>query len=101
MDMWLVAFVLTILLVFVLAYLYRTGAFYKVRVRTGQPSLDTICVAYTFYKGSYSEIYLAFKKLSTLVKLTPQLKSIGIFYDDPALVRHFDFVDFCKIISKF
>ena len=74
------------LVIITILYLYRTGVFYKIKVRTDQPTLDTSCLAYTFYKGSYRDIHLAFKKINSIVKLTPDLKTLGIYYDDPALV---------------
>ena len=88
MEFWLIILIILIILVSVVfAYLYRTGVFYEVKIRTDKPSLDTICLAYKFYQGSYAEIYLAFKGLNSIVKLTNKSKSIGIFYDDPALVE--------------
>ena len=84
--MWLIFTILILILAVIFAYLIRTGIFYKVQIRTGAPSLDTICLAYKFYKGSYSEIYLAFKNLNSTVKLSSNFKPLGIYYDDPELV---------------
>ena len=84
--MWLILTILLLVIAAIIAYLHRTGVFYKVQIRTGPPSLDTICLAYKFFKGSYSDIYLAFKELNSTVKLTSTIQPIGIYYDDPDVV---------------
>ncbi len=83
----LISSILVLIVAFIFAYLYRTGLFYKVEVRTGKPSLDTICLAYKFYQGSYREIPKAFNSLHSIVKRSSSLRPLGIYYDDPDLVE--------------
>lgn len=90
MEPWLILIILAILALAMYLYLHRTGAFYKIKIRTDKPSLDTICFAYKFYQGSYSEIYLAFKNLNSILKqasVASHFKKIGIYYDDPVGVK--------------
>jgi hypothetical protein len=91
MDLWLlISIILTILtmMVMVISWLiYRVSLRFEIKVRTDKPSLDTICLAYKFYQGDYSQAYLAFKELYSIIGSRKNVKVVGIFYDDPLEVQ--------------
>lgn len=87
-----------LVLLIVLVYLIYSGVFYRIKIRTDQPSFGTMCLSYKFYKGSYSDIRFAFSELSSIVPLE-KTKVIGIYYDDPKLVNFNYFIKFLNLNS--
>ncbi|XP_071486196.1 testis-expressed protein 264-like [Diadema antillarum] len=74
----LVALILTVALLVV-----YTGLFEKVEVKSGKPHIGNVRVAYKYAKGPYSECGAVFTEI---VCLAPNVRTIGIYYDDPRKV---------------
>ena len=90
--------VLILAILIILVYLVYSGIFYRIKIRTDQPSFGTMCLSYKFYQGSYSDIRFAFSELSSIAPLE-KMKVIGIYYDDPKLVIFINFYKFFKLVS--
>lgn len=84
MYFWLIAFIVILVLVYILI----SGIFYRINIRIEDSSFPTLCVAYKFYVGSYSEIGSKIKSLRSL-PFVKNLDLIGVYYDDPKLVSSF------------
>ncbi|XP_054750704.2 testis-expressed protein 264 homolog [Lytechinus pictus] len=74
-----VALILTIGLLLV-----YTGIFRGVDVNTGRPPIANVRVAYKFAQGPYSECGPMFSEVASLA---PDLRCIGVYFDDPQKVE--------------
>lgn len=74
--------VIVVLCVFLIA-LVHAGFFYSLLIRKTTPLSAPCRVAYKLYRGAYSNAGSAFKDLSLIM---PNLKTFGIYYDDPKKV---------------
>jgi len=64
-------------------FVFYTGLFSEVVIRTGSPPVKNITIAYKFRKGSYKDSGAAFTESCSI---GPKLSSVGVFYDDPSQV---------------
>lgn len=85
MIYWFILFVV-VFSAAVLFYLYVSGLFQKVYIRCDIPRFGTVCFAYKFYKGSYSDVGVYFKEIKKLSSNT-KTNMMGIYYDDPEKVE--------------
>jgi len=67
-------------------YLYVSGAFRTVAVRTGAPCFGTIYIAYKFYQSSYDQVKGAINEIKSIATAS-DAKIIGIYYDNPMQVE--------------
>ena len=76
--------ILITLLVTVTTYVINSGLFTPISVGAGKPPIDSICFAYKFGRGPYSEVGPAFTEATCL---GPNLRCLGVYYDNPEEVR--------------
>ncbi|XP_030839284.1 testis-expressed protein 264 [Strongylocentrotus purpuratus] len=77
-----IALILTIALLVV-----HTGIFRQVDVNTGRPPIANVRVAYKFARGPYSECGPMFSEVASLA---PDLRCIGVYFDDPQKVESYN-----------
>lgn len=73
------------LLATLLGLLIYSGLFASVEIHAGKPPFENLVIAYKFARGPYKNAGALFTEVSSLV---PQLKCIGVYYDDPSEVSH-------------
>ena len=78
-----VVLIVVILSVLFLMALIHAGYFSDIRIRTSNPLSLPGRVAYKLYRGSYTNAGAGFKELAAVA---PNLKTVGIYYDDPRKV---------------
>uniref|UniRef100_A0A9J8CZ89 Testis expressed 264, ER-phagy receptor a n=1 Tax=Cyprinus carpio carpio TaxID=630221 RepID=A0A9J8CZ89_CYPCA len=76
----LILFLIICLILTVVGFVFYTGLFSEVVIRTGSPPVKNITIAYKFRKGSYKASGAAFTESCSI---GPKLSSVGVFYDDP------------------
>ena len=79
-----VVLLLAVILAVLLIALLHAGFFFDLRIRTSTPLSCPKRVAYRLYTGPYKNSGAAFKQLCGIV---PDLKTFGVYYDDPDKVR--------------
>lgn len=72
--------ILIALFLTVLAYLTYSGLFFDIEIKASKPPFGTLTVAYKFARGPYKNCGQLFTEVHNLV---PELKCIGVYYDDP------------------
>ncbi len=75
-----VVLLLAVVLALLLVALLHAGFFYELRIRISTPLSCPKRVAYRLYTGPYKNCGGYFKQLISLV---PDLKTFGVYYDDP------------------
>jgi len=86
----LVFYLILLLLVFFIsvAYLFvYSGLFSPIEIRTQRPPFGSLHVAYKFARGAYKNAGHLFTEAHSLI---PELKTIGVYYDDPQQVNTAD-----------
>lgn len=78
-----VAVLLFSLLLTLLALALYSGLFTSIDVKTGTPPVGSCFIAYKYGTGDYSEVGSYFTEGTNI---GPNLKQIGLYYDDPAQV---------------
>ncbi|XP_059415955.1 testis-expressed protein 264-like [Carassius carassius] len=76
----LILFLVMCLILTVVGFVFYSGLFSEVVIRTGSPPVKNITIAYKFRKGSYKASGTAFTESCSI---GPRLSSVGLFYDDP------------------
>ncbi|XP_052414662.1 testis-expressed protein 264 homolog [Carassius gibelio] len=76
----LILFLVICLILTLVGFVFYTGLFSEVVIRTGTPPVKNITIAYKFRKGSYKASGAAFTESCSI---GPKLSSVGVFYDDP------------------
>ncbi|XP_016322739.1 testis-expressed sequence 264 protein-like [Sinocyclocheilus anshuiensis] len=76
----LILFLVICLILTLVGFVFYTGLFSEVVIRTGSPPVKNITIAYKFRKGSYKASGAAFTESCSV---GPKLSSVGVFYDDP------------------
>ncbi|XP_026069207.1 testis-expressed protein 264-like [Carassius auratus] len=76
----LILFLVICLILTVVGFVFYSGLFSEVVIRTGSPPVKNITIAYKFRKGSYKASGAAFTESCSI---GPKLSSVGVFYDDP------------------
>ncbi|RXN03851.1 testis-expressed sequence 264 protein-like [Labeo rohita] len=76
----LILFLVICLILTLVGFVFYTGLFSEVVIRTGSPPVKNITIAYKFRKGSYKASGAAFTESCSI---GPKLWSVGVFYDDP------------------
>lgn len=76
----LILFLVICLIVTLVGFVFYTGIFSEVVIRTGSPPVKNITIAYKFWKSSYKASGAAFTESCSI---GPKLSSVGVFYDDP------------------
>lgn len=82
----LVFYLIFLLIIFFLSVCYffvYSGLFAPVEIRAQRPPFGSLRVAYKFARGPYKNAGHLFTEAHSLV---PELKTIGIYYDDPQQV---------------
>lgn len=79
----LILFLVICLILTLVGFVFYTGLFSEVVIRTGSPPVKNITIAYKFRKGSYKDSGAAFTESCSI---GPKLSSVGVFYDDPSQV---------------
>jgi len=82
----LVFYLILLLLAFFIsiAYLFvYSGLFSPIEIRTQKPQFGSLHVAYKFARGAYKNAGHLFTEAHSLI---PELKTIGVYYDDPQQV---------------
>ena len=69
-----------IIVIAAMAYLYYCGLFYRVEISTGAPFIQKATVMYKFEQGPYEN---SGRLYSSISKLAPKAKCIGLYYDNP------------------
>lgn len=82
---WIFVVIFSICLLFGL-YLYFSGIFHEIKVKTGPPTFGTIYMAYKFHIGPFHEIPKAIKEINAIGANFDSKEIIGIYYDDPRKV---------------
>lgn len=77
-------FLLILLFVSVCYFLVHSGLLAPVEIRAQRPPFGTLHVAYKFARGPYKNAGHLFTEAHSLV---PELRTIGIYYDDPQQVN--------------
>lgn len=72
--------ILVLIFITVIGLLTYSGLFTSFDISAGKPSFDSLTVAYKFARGPYKNAGELFTRVSAL---TPELRSIGVYYDDP------------------
>lgn len=80
--------VILLLILTVFIYLVYCGLLHDVRVTTTKPPIGQFTVVYKFEQGSYKNCSYTFTEASSL---SQNLKSFGIYYDNPKIVNSFIF----------
>lgn len=80
-----VVLVVAVVLSLCLMALVHAGYFYDLRIRTSIPLSLPGRIAYKLYRGAYSNAGVGFRDI---MSVAPQVKSFGIYYDDPNKVSH-------------
>jgi len=85
MELWLyivcaIVAVLVLLLLTVLGVAVYSGLLHNIQVDVGKPPISNVTIAYKFDRGPYSNCGYLFTESYSLA---PNLRSIGIYYDDP------------------
>lgn len=78
-------FLLILFFISVCYFLVHSGLFAPVEIRAQRPSFGSLRVAYKFARGPYKNAGHLFTEAHSLI---PELKTIGIYYDDPQQVFH-------------
>lgn len=78
----LVALLILILVTLFVIAVY-SGLFETVNVGAGPPPIKNVTIAYKFARGPYKNAGSYFTEITSLV---PQLRCIGVYYDDPKAV---------------
>lgn len=86
----LILFLVICLILTLVGFVFYTGLFSEVVIRTGSPPVKNITIAYKFRKGSYKASGAAFTESCSI---GPKLSSVGVFYDDPNQVSNSVFSD--------
>ncbi|XP_073707959.1 testis-expressed protein 264 [Garra rufa] len=76
----LILFLVICLILTLVGFVFYTGIFSEVVIRTGSPPVKNITIAYKFRKGSYKASGAAFTESCSI---GPKLSSVGVFYDNP------------------
>ena len=64
----------------VMGYAIYSGLFSRIEISARAPPVKKLEILYKFSKGAYSNAGKAFQEV---MKLTPEERHIGIYYDDP------------------
>ncbi|XP_048054733.1 testis-expressed protein 264 [Megalobrama amblycephala] len=87
----LILFLVICLILTLVGFVFYTGLFSEVVIRTGSPPVKNITIAYKFRKGSYKDSGAAFTESCSI---GPKLSSVGVFYDDPSQTQ----ADQCRYV---
>lgn len=79
----IIALVVALILTLCLLLVY-TGIFQEIDVNTGKPPIGSVRVAYKFGTGPYGDCGYLF---TDVVSIVPDLRTIGVYYDDPKKVE--------------
>lgn len=82
---YLLIFLLILFFISVCYFLVQSGLLAPVEIRAQRPPFGTLHIAYKFARGPYKNAGHLFTEAHTLV---PELKTIGIYYDDPEQVNN-------------
>ncbi|KAI9556996.1 hypothetical protein GHT06_016790 [Daphnia sinensis] len=77
-------FLLIIFFTSVCYFLVYSGLFAPIEIRAERPSFTSLRIAYKFARGPYKNAGHLFTEAHSLI---PELKTIGIYYDDPQQVN--------------
>lgn len=74
-----------LLLILTVIWLLKvSGLFAPIRINLARPSFELLTVVYKFHQGDYSQAADVFKDL---LHYCPAHSTIGIYYDNPTVVR--------------
>lgn len=76
----LIPLLLVILLLTIGFLLWHSGVFINPDVKTCKPPFEELEVAYKFVRGSHKDCSLVYAEAHSLA---PQLRCIGVYYDNP------------------
>ncbi|XP_054707731.1 testis-expressed protein 264 homolog [Uloborus diversus] len=76
----LIPVLLILILLTIVALLWHSGYFLPVDVKTCKPPFDELEVAYKFVRGSHKDCSMLYAEAHGLA---PQLRCIGVYYDNP------------------
>jgi len=76
--------VLVLILLTLLGVAVYSGLLHNIEVSVGKPPVSNVTIAYKFDRGPYNNCGYLF---SEACSLAPQLRCIGIYYDDPHEVQ--------------
>ena len=85
MELWAylvcaIAAVLLLIFFTLLGAAVYSGLLHNIQIGVGKPHVSNITVAYKFDRGPYTNCGYLFSETHSLA---PQLRCIGIYYDDP------------------
>ncbi|GAB6020356.1 hypothetical protein CHUAL_003066 [Chamberlinius hualienensis] len=78
--LWAIVFLFLLLLATVIGYLIYSGLLEPIEIRAGKPPFKNLLIAYKFSRGPYKNAGALFTEC---YNLAPDLRCIGVYYDDP------------------
>lgn len=88
-DLYVLSAIFVVLLVLVAASIFVllifSGLFSSINVETSKPPIGEVCIAYKDGTGPYSGVGSNFSECTSIA---PDLKVIGLYYDDPKTVSN-------------
>lgn len=88
-DSELLYYLIALLILFFLSVAYffvYSGLFTSIEVKAQRPTFGSLRIAYKFARGSYKNAGHLFTEAHSIA---PELKTLGIYYDDPQQVFQF------------